>query len=172
MAGVGYVLSPEDHESGIDLDDCATLRPASCRPGLRSRSILARPTPRCPRPVVASGIFVRAVVDGRKVDAAQVEIYTGGRYLTVTGRHVPGTPTEIREAPRLVAYLQERADQIREAQGVLPPIWAREQERRKAENRSEAQGSSAATAEHHGAGIGERPRARPARRSRLLAHGQ
>jgi hypothetical protein len=80
---------------------------------------------------------VRGLVDGRKIDAAQVEIYTEGRYLTVTGRHVPGTPTEIREAPRLVAYLQERADQFREAQRAAAEL-AREMDRKKAEKRAEA----------------------------------
>lgn len=73
---------------------------------------------------------------GNNLPATQAAQDTGGRYLTVTGRHVPGTPTEIREAPRLIAYLQERADQIRAAQKAAAGL-AREQERKKAEKRAQ-----------------------------------
>ena len=138
MAGVGYVLSPEDHESGIDLDDCRDSKTGK----LQAWAQVAVDFGETYAEVSPSGcglrFFVRGVVDSRKVDAAQVEIYTGGRYLTVTGRHVPGTPTEIREAPRLIAYLQERADQIREAMRAAADL-AREQERKKAEKRADAQ---------------------------------
>jgi hypothetical protein len=136
QAGVGYVLSPEDEQSGIDLDKCRD--PESGK--LQAWAQVAVDFAETYTEVSPSGrglrFFVRGLVDGRKVDAAQVEIYTGGRYLTVTGRHVPGTPTEIREAPRLIAYLQERADQIREAQRVAADL-AREAERKKAEKRAE-----------------------------------
>lgn len=98
------------------------------------------------------------MVDGRKIDAAQVEIYTRGRYLTVTGRHVPGTPTEIREAPRLVAYLQERADQFRAAQRAAADL-AREQERKRTEKETQREprpGPKARTSEWPSAGARER----------------
>jgi hypothetical protein len=136
MAGVGYVLSPEDEESGIDLDDCRDPETGM----LQAWAQVAVDFGETYAEVSPSGcglrFFVRGLVEGRKVDAAQVEIYTGGRYLTVTGRHVPGTPTEIREAPRLIAYLQERADHIRAAQRVAADL-ARKQEQKKNEKRAQ-----------------------------------
>ncbi len=137
-AGVGYVLSLEDEESGVDLDHCRDPETGI----LQAWAQVAVDFGETYAEVSPSGcglrFFVRGTVNGRKIDAAQVEIYTGGRYLTVTGRHVPGTPTEIREAPRLVAYLQERADQFRAAQAQAADR-AREAERKKAEKRAEAQ---------------------------------
>jgi len=138
QAGVGYVLSPEDEESGVDLDDCRNPETGV----LQAWAQVAVDFGETYAEVSPSGcglrFFVRGLVDGRKVDAAQVEIYTGGRYLTVTGRHIAGTPTEIREAPRLIAYLQEQADRIKAAQKAAADL-AREQERKKAEKRAEAQ---------------------------------
>lgn len=158
MAGVGYVLSPEDEETGVDLDHCRDpdtgLLQAWAQVAVDFGETYAEVSP--------SGcglrFFVRGQVDGRKIDAAQVEIYTGGRYLTVTGRHVPGTPTEIREAPRLVAYLQERADQFKAAAAIAADR-AREQERKKAEKRAEAQAQEPrrqTTSERASAGARER----------------
>lgn len=136
QAGVGYVLSPDDQESGVDLDDCRDPETGT----LQAWAQVAVDFGETYAEVSPSGcglrFFVRGLVEGRKVDAAQVEIYTGGRYLTVTGRHVPGTPTEIREAPRLIAYLQERADQIRAAQKVAADL-ARKQEQKKNEKRAQ-----------------------------------
>jgi len=146
QAGVGYVLSPDDEQSGIDLDKCRDPETGE----LQAWAQVAVDFGETYTEVSPSGrglrFFVRGLVEGRKVDAAQVEIYTGGRYLTVTGRHVPGTPTEIRAAPRLIAYLQERADHIKAAQAQASER-ARDLERKKAEKRGAATGdqSTAAT---------------------------
>lgn len=141
LAGVGYVLSPDDEESGVDLDGCRDPETGT----LQHWAQVAVDFAETYAEVSPSGrglrFFVRGRVDGRKIDAAQVEIYTDGRYLTVTGRHVPGTPTEIREAPRLIAYLQERADQFRAAQRAAADL-AREAERRKAAKDAERTNAS------------------------------
>ncbi|KQP53020.1 hypothetical protein ASF34_01210 [Methylobacterium sp. Leaf106] len=137
LPGIGYVLTPDIEDSGIDLDKCRDPETGK----LQAWAQVAVDFAETYTEISPSGrglrFFVRGLVDGRKIDAAQVEIYTEGRYLTVTGRHVPGTPTEIREAPRLVAYLQERADQFREAQRAAAEL-AREMDRKKAEKRAEA----------------------------------
>ena len=138
LAGVGYVLSPDDDESGVDLDKCRDPETGT----LQAWAQVAVDFAETYTEISPSGrglrFFIRGLVDGRKIDAAQVEIYTEGRYLTVTGRHVAGTPTEIREAPRLVAYLQERADQFKAAARAAADL-AREQERKKSDRRAERQ---------------------------------
>jgi hypothetical protein len=132
LPGVGYVLSPEVEDSGVDLDKCRDPETGI----LQAWAQVAVDFAETYTEVSPSGrglrFFVKGLVDGRKIDAAQVEIYTKGRYLTVTGQHIPGTPTEIREAPRLIAYLQERADQFREVERAAADR-ARENERKKAE---------------------------------------
>jgi hypothetical protein len=54
-----------------------------------------------------------------KFDSVGVEVYNDGRYLTVTGDYVEGTPAEIREAPRTLARLEA------ERPPDPPSIWSR-----------------------------------------------
>ena len=49
-----------------------------------------------------------------------VEIYGSGRYLTVTGQHLSGTPDEIRPAPKALARLLERVEEFRPVKGSVP----------------------------------------------------
>lgn len=136
LAGVGFVISQDCPVSGVDLDGCRDPETgkfqAWAQVALDFRETYAEVSP--------SGrglrFFVKGKIDGRKIDAAQVELYADGRYLTVTGQCVLGAPEEINEAPRLVAYLQERADQFREAQKAAADA-ARETERRRAEKEQE-----------------------------------
>ncbi|WP_286159040.1 AAA family ATPase [Methylobacterium sp. Leaf456] len=136
MAGVGFVLDGQGEHSGIDLDGCRD--PDTGR--LQAWAQVAVDFGETYAEVSPSGrglrFFVKGKIDGRKIDAAQVELYASGRYLTVTGQHLPGTPIEIREAPRTIAYLQERADQFREAQRAAAEM-ARTAERGKAERRGD-----------------------------------
>ncbi|ACA20975.1 conserved hypothetical protein [Methylobacterium sp. 4-46] len=115
--GVGFVLPPDGSISGIDLDKCRD--PETGKIAAWAQVAIDFGETYCEISPSGKGLrfFVKGAVEGRKVDAAHVEIYSeGGRYLTVTGQHLPGTPAEIREAPRTIAYLQERADEIKAAQ--------------------------------------------------------
>src|SRR5690606_38521339 len=46
---------------------------------------------------------------------ASVEIYRDRRYLTITGTHYPGTPQDIRPAPKTIERLIARIEQFRPA---------------------------------------------------------
>ena len=48
-----------------------------------------------------------------KFDAAQVEIYSTGRYLTVTGHRIAGTSDEIGPAPKTLELLRARVEQFK-----------------------------------------------------------
>ena len=50
-----------------------------------------------------------------KEDTSGIEVYGTGRYLTVTGNQVPGTPQAILEAPRTLAHLTAVTEAAREA---------------------------------------------------------
>ncbi len=65
--------------------------------------------------VSPSGRGVRIFALGKpekaaKCDPAGVEVYAKERFLTVTGRHLPGTPNEIRPAPKTLAALLARIE--------------------------------------------------------------
>src|SRR5207247_2399880 len=65
--------------------------------------------------VSPSGTGLRIFWEGKidktiKSDPLSVEIYRSGRYLTITGQHLEGTPTEILPAPKTEAALRARVN--------------------------------------------------------------
>jgi hypothetical protein len=115
LAGVGLVLYEAGGVSGIDLDDC--IIDSDCLTPLAAEVIeYAETYAECS----PSGEGIRLFVSGDvaktlKDDGTGIEVYDHGRYLTVTGRHFDGTPTEIRSAPRTLARLTAEVEANREA---------------------------------------------------------
>jgi primase-polymerase (primpol)-like protein len=115
LAGVGFVLSPQDEYTGIDLDKCITeegkLEPWAAEiVSLAETYCEVSPSGRGLR-LIARGKVDRAI----KNDQAHVEIYRDSRYLTITGNHVDGTPSDIRPAPRTIEKLAARVEAMRPA---------------------------------------------------------
>lgn len=110
LAGIGYALTNHDNVTGVDLDHCITdagsYSPIAAR-ALEYAETYAEISP--------SGEGVRLFMLGKydggviKNDALGVEVYTWGRYLTVTGDQVGGSAPEIRSAPRTLAFLSKVA---------------------------------------------------------------
>lgn len=101
--GIGYVFSEDDGFVGIDLDECLTddgeLMPEARRIVDQLQSYAE---------ISPSGCGVKIWVKGslpisesgrrtRAIGFKQIEIYQHGRYFTVTGRHLRGTPRTIEE---------------------------------------------------------------------------
>ena len=117
LAGVGLVLTVNDDITGIDLDDCIT--DAGFYSPLAAEVIEYGETY---AEISPSGegirIFARGKIDAAlKDDKVGIEVYGTGRYLTVTGQQIEGTPSEIREAPRTLARLKAV---VEAARGVKP----------------------------------------------------
>ncbi|MBR0848800.1 hypothetical protein JQ543_13690 [Bradyrhizobium diazoefficiens] len=111
--GVGYVLSGKDGLYGIDLDK--VLNPETgefvdwVKPIIEFAESYTEISP--------SGTGLRMfccgeLVEAIKWDAAQVEIYSTERYLTVTGCQVDNTPDHIAAAPRTLEYLKARVKEF------------------------------------------------------------
>ena len=98
FAGVGFVLVSGDNLCGGDLDNCLDW----C--GDLPKETYWEYSP--------SGEGIRFLFRGDpetlKCDPAGVEIYKHGRFLTITGNHVKGSPLEINEAPATLAALTAR----------------------------------------------------------------
>jgi hypothetical protein len=115
LSGVGLVLTHDSGMTGIDLDDC--IRDASTFSEL-AREVLAYNETYAE--VSPSGEGIRLFARGRieralKDDTSGVEVYGSGRYLTVTGDQLSGTPQAILEAPRTLAHLTAASEAAREA---------------------------------------------------------
>lgn len=98
-AGVGFVFSPDDPYCGVDLDDCLDGAGDLTTAAARIVDRLGTYTEISP-----SGrglkLFLRGALPPGGNRKGKVEMYDRGRYFTVTGRHLRGTPTTIEERQR------------------------------------------------------------------------
>jgi hypothetical protein len=110
LAGVGYVLARDDDITGVDLDHCISDSGSyneTAAAVLDFAETYAEVSP--------SGEGIRLFIKGKyegtviKKDALGIEVYTWGRYLTVTGNQVAGSPDGIHPAPRTLAHLAQIA---------------------------------------------------------------
>ena len=111
LPGVGYVLTPDDDIGGYDLDGCRDAETGTLAPW--AADVLALDETYAE--VSPSGCGIRIFALGKpekaaKCDPAGVEVYAKERFLTVTGRHLPDTPNEIRPAPKTLAALLARIE--------------------------------------------------------------
>ena len=112
-AGVGYVLIKDDDISGFDLDDVRDPVTGAFLDWVQEAIDLGETYAE----ISPSGRGVRMFWQGKigkaiTNEASQVEIYSTGRYLTVTGHHVPGTPDRIGPAPKALALLKARVEKF------------------------------------------------------------
>jgi len=92
--GIGVPMG--DGRAGVDLDHCIDGDGVIAPWAQAIVTALHSYTERSP-----SGhglrVFLRGTLPAGRRKAGDVEMYDGGRYLTVTGHHVPGTPSTIEE---------------------------------------------------------------------------
>lgn len=112
LDGVGIMLTADDNLTGIDLDKCVNIddefNPVIApwaQEILDLKETYAEYSP--------SGTGIRLFALGKeesylKADKCGVEFYVTGRYLTVTGNHIPGSPIDLAPAPHTIARLRER----------------------------------------------------------------
>ena len=111
LAGVGFVLTADDGIIGIDLDSCRNSVTgeldawAADVVALKETYAEVSPSGRGLRMLALAQSDVESLV----AHHAGVEVYAGcGRYLTITGDHLPGSPIAVAAAPRTLAMLRER----------------------------------------------------------------
>lgn len=107
--GIGYVFSEDDGITGIDLDNCidgkGVLEPWAQQivSDLRSYTEVS-PSGR------GLHILSRGQLPGNGRNFGQVEMYDQGRYFCTTGKHLDGTPVDIRERSEAVTKLYTQLD--------------------------------------------------------------
>jgi len=93
--GIGFQLG--DSYTGIDLDDCRDARSGDIEPW--AREIIRQLDSYTEISPSGTGIHILAkgTLPPRGRRKGPVEIYSGGRYLTMTGEHLDGTPGTVEE---------------------------------------------------------------------------
>jgi putative DNA primase/helicase len=135
IQGIGFVLTAHDPFVGLDIDHCleGEFITSSAYEIVTKLATYTEVSP--------SGKGLRALVKNtefrRNTRTAELEIYTHSRFLTLTGKHFPSTPVDIRTAsldeieqfiPPLVtdATPIKRAEMTRTTRQVEPGVlWER-----------------------------------------------
>src|SRR5215207_6708848 len=97
MDGIGFVFTEDDPYTGIDLDKCRNRETGEIEPWARKIVAALNSYTEVSPSGTGLHIFVKATLPGRNNRKGPVEMYESGRYFTLTGRHLDGTPAEIHE---------------------------------------------------------------------------
>lgn len=121
-AGVGFVFTKNDPHVGIDLDGCRDPRTSEIAPWACAIVEYLRSYTEVSPSGTGVKIFARGGV-ATGVHRGAVEAYAFGRYFTVTGLHLVGTPRiiEERSAEINALYVWLKANEAADRQGPLPP---------------------------------------------------
>ncbi len=118
--GIGFVFSPDDPYCGIDLDHCRNLETGETADWARAIIEAINSYTEISPSGDGVHILIRAAMPSTgthhkkpMADGGKIEIYDRGRYFTMTGNHLLGTPTTIE-------YRQTEFDQLYGS--VFPPI--------------------------------------------------
>jgi primase-polymerase (primpol)-like protein len=91
LAGIGFVLSEDDNLTGYDFDNVRNPTTGHIKPWVRE--ILGETYGEITPSRTGIRLFARGKLPAAiKYDPAKVEVYSYGRFLTVTGDQVDGSP--------------------------------------------------------------------------------
>jgi hypothetical protein len=95
FSGIGFVLTKDDGFAGVDLDHCRDPETGVIEPW--AMNVVQRLNSYTEISPSGTGlrIFLRATLPPKDRKIGHFECYSSGRYLTVTGNHVDGTPTTV-----------------------------------------------------------------------------
>ena len=122
--GVGFVFTPEDDLCGVDLDSC--LDPETGEIEGWAREIIEELDSYAE--ISPSGTGVHVLVRGELPEGrnrkGRFEAYDRGRYFTVTGKHLPGTPRSIEGRQEELEGVVRRVFGEESADGNGAPVTA------------------------------------------------
>jgi putative DNA primase/helicase len=96
MDGVGYVFSAEDPYTGIDLDKCRDPETGAIADWAQEIITALRSYPEISPSGTGVHIIVREALPSHSRRKGHIELYDGGRYFTMTGVRLKGTPLTIK----------------------------------------------------------------------------
>lgn len=118
LDGVGFVFTEGDEFSGIDLDGCVQHYNIESW----AMEIIARMNSYAEFSPSKTGVHI--IVRGRVpkgIKRGSIEIYSSGRYFTMTGEKVGGTPDDVRDAQHELLELYDSLARPKKAAGSSPP---------------------------------------------------
>jgi putative DNA primase/helicase len=115
MSGVGFVFTEDDPYAGIDIDKCRNAETGEIEPwAWKIVAALDSYTEVSPSGT-GLHVFVKATLPGPNNRKGPVEMYESGRYFTLTGEHLGGSPTEIHERQDVLERLYRHVFKVEKA---------------------------------------------------------
>lgn len=107
LSGIGFVFTGAPY-TGVDLDDCRDPKTGVVQGW--AMDIIKQLDSYTEASPSGRGvhIFVRGKLPAGRRRKGKVEMYDTGRYFTMTGHHIPGTPTSIEDRQAQLEALHER----------------------------------------------------------------
>ncbi len=113
--GIGFVFTEDDPFTGIDIDKCRNAETGEIEPwAWKIVAALDSYTEVSPSGT-GLHIFVKATLPGSNNRKGPLEMYESGRYFTLTGEHLGGSPTEIHERQDVLERLYQHVFKVEKA---------------------------------------------------------
>lgn len=93
--GIGFVFSDEDEICGIDIDHCRNSETGELTPEAEHAIAVLNSYTEASPSGEGTHTLVFAELPGEKNRREPFEVYAKGRYFTMTGDHIEGTPTTV-----------------------------------------------------------------------------
>lgn len=122
--GLGFVFTPEDDFCGVDLDDCRDPDTGKIEPW--AQEIIKDLDSYTEVSPSGTGVHILArgeLPEGRN-RKGDFEAYDQGRYFTITGNHLPGTPRTIESRKEELQGVVRRVFGEESANGHTKPVTA------------------------------------------------
>jgi len=120
--GLGFVFTPEDDLCGVDLDKC--LDPETGELEGWAQKIIGELDSYTEISPSGTGvhILVRGVLPAGRNRKGRFEAYDRGRYFTVTGKHLPGSPQTIESRQEALQSIVKRMFAEQSTNGHAKPV--------------------------------------------------
>jgi putative DNA primase/helicase len=115
MSGVGFVFTEDDPFAGIDIDKCRDAETGEIEPWAWKIVTAFDSYTEISPSGKGLHIFVKATLPGPNNRKGPVEMYESGRYFTLTGEHLDGTPTEIHKRQDVLERLYRHVFKVENA---------------------------------------------------------
>jgi hypothetical protein len=95
--GIGFVFAKSGLHAGVDLDKCRNAETGEIEPW--AHEIIVRLNSYSEASPSGTGIhiYLRAIIKGAGRKQGDIEMYDDGRFFTVTGDHIAGTPLTVED---------------------------------------------------------------------------
>jgi putative DNA primase/helicase len=115
MSGVGFVFTDDDPFAGVDIDKCRDAETGEIEPWAWKIVTAFDSYTEVSPSGTGLHVFVKATLPGPNNRKGPLEMYESGRYFTLTGEHLDGTPTEIHERQDVLERLYRHVFKIEKA---------------------------------------------------------